>query len=140
LSLNVRLGRHRGNIGGIRSSQHFYPVTDAGPHPKIDLADAWTRKAINLFISLDDLHLKNICKSIKWIKIYVEDNPEWETYLMWSRDIILKACSSDLHESMRGDELSLINGDKTFTGGPIVLAVICKHLSASECKGSTQQV
>ena len=90
---------------------------------------AWTGRTFNLFTSIDDLDVEHLCKSVKWIKIFIEDDPEWEQDLVWSREILLQACSPELSESIRGEELSLQEEDPAFTGGPITLALICKRLS-----------
>jgi len=42
-----------------------------------------------------------------------------------------KACSPDVNKAARGDELSLLHEeDKTFTGGPMVFALVHKRLCA----------
>jgi len=90
---------------------------------------AWTSHHVNLFAHIDDLDIENLCESVKWIKIYIEGDAEWEQDLVWSREILLKACSSELSEAIRGEELSLEEQDPAYTGGPITLALICKRLS-----------
>jgi len=79
-----------------------------------------------------------ICRIIKWIRQFIDKDPEWNRDLSWSREILLKACTSELKETTMGEEQALIIDDPAYQGGPVTLALIIKHLAALNAKAMKQ--
>jgi len=52
----------------------------------------------------------------------------------------LKACTSELKETIVGEEQALIIDDAAYQGGPLTLALIIKHLSALNAKAMKQEL
>ena len=65
----------------------------------ISTGGAWTSTFIDLFKWLDDLELETVCKSVKWIRQFLND-VKWSRDISWSRQILLKACTLDLKQSI----------------------------------------
>ena len=70
-----------------------FPMLDMD---EIDSGKAWQGRFIDLPYWIDDLDIMVICCTIKWIRQFIDKDPEWNRYLSWSRDILLKACTSEL--------------------------------------------
>jgi len=111
-----------------------FPVLDMA---KISTGEAWTSTFINLFKWLNDLELETVCKSVKWIRQYLNDI-KWTRDLSWSREILLKACTSDLKETIMGEEQALAVQDRAFQGGPITLVLIIKQMAGLTTRAMKQ--
>ena len=105
---------------------------------EIDSGKAWQDRFVDLTYWIDDLDIMVICRTVKWIRQFIDKDPEWNQDLSWSREILLKACTSELKETIKGEEQVLIIDDPAYQGGSITLALIIKHLAALNAKAMKQ--
>ena len=112
-----------------------FPVLDMN---KITTSEAWQNQFIDLTLWIDELDITVICNTVKWIRQFIDDDPEWNRDLSWSREVLLKACTTELKETIIGEEQALINDDVAFQGGPVTFVLIIKHLSSLNAKALKQ--
>jgi len=113
-----------------------FPMLDMD---EIGSGKVWQNRFIDLTYWIDDLDIMVICRStVKWIRQFIDKDPEWNRDLSWSREILLKACTSELKETIIGEEQALIIDDPAYQGGPVTLALIIKHLAALNAKAMKQ--
>ena len=112
-----------------------FPLLDMS---QISTPNAWQDQYIDLTHWIDELDISVICRTIKWIRQFIDEDPEWSRDLSWSREVLLKACSSELKETIIGEEQALIIDDAAFQGGPVTFVLIIKHLSSLNAKALKQ--
>jgi len=105
---------------------------------EIDSGKAWQDRFVDLTYWIDDLDIMVICRTVKWIRQFIDKDLEWNRDLSWSREVLMKGCTSELKETIVGEEQALIIDDPAYQGGPLTLALIIKYLSALNAKAMKQ--
>jgi len=66
---------------------------------QISTPEAWQNQYTDLTHWIDELDISVICSTVKWIRQFIDDDPEWSRDLSWSREGLLKACTPELKET-----------------------------------------